>query len=105
MDALHLINHFVKSAWRKGQVASALFLDVKAAFPSVDVETLLNRMVEVRVPLSYVCWIRARLQDQTTVLSFDGYTLPPFNIKNGLDQGCHQEFFVLPDENVGILRA
>ena len=39
-DAIHLIVKFVQDAWRVGKVASALFLDVKGAFPSVDITTL-----------------------------------------------------------------
>ena len=33
-DALHLVVKFIKDAWRRGEVVSALFLDVKGAFPS-----------------------------------------------------------------------
>jgi UV DNA damage repair endonuclease len=35
-DSIHLLTKTIKDTWRKGQVASALFLDVKGAFPSVD---------------------------------------------------------------------
>ena len=60
-DALHLIAQYVKDAWRKKQVASALFLDVKAAFLSVDVECLLSKMQELKVPRQYILWLRSRL--------------------------------------------
>ena len=36
-DALHTVVKFVKDAWRVGKVASALFLDVKGAFPSIHI--------------------------------------------------------------------
>jgi hypothetical protein len=35
-DSVHLLVQTVKDAWRKGMVASVLLLDVKGAFPSVD---------------------------------------------------------------------
>ena len=43
-DSIHMLTKIVKDAWRKGQVASVLFLDVKAAFPSVDIKWLFHNM-------------------------------------------------------------
>jgi hypothetical protein len=43
-DSLHMLMKTVKDAWQKGQVASTLFLDVKGAFPSVDIERLFHNM-------------------------------------------------------------
>ena len=37
-DSIHLMIKMTKDAWRKGEVASLLCLDVKAAFPSVTVD-------------------------------------------------------------------
>jgi len=36
MDLIHLLTKMIKDTWHKGQVALALFLDVKGAFPSID---------------------------------------------------------------------
>ena len=36
-DSIHMLTKTVKDAWRKGQVVSTLFLDIKGAFPSVDI--------------------------------------------------------------------
>jgi hypothetical protein len=35
-DAMHLVVKTIKDAWARGQVASALFPDVKGAFPHTD---------------------------------------------------------------------
>ena len=43
-DSIHLLTKTVKDAWRKGQVASTLFLDMKGAFPSVDIKQLTHNM-------------------------------------------------------------
>ena len=44
MDALHLMVKFIFDQWRKGNVVSALFIDVKGAFPSVEVQQLIHNM-------------------------------------------------------------
>jgi hypothetical protein len=43
-DSIHMHTKIIKDAWRKGQVASTLFLDVKGAFPSVDTKRLFHNM-------------------------------------------------------------
>jgi hypothetical protein len=37
MDALLVVDNFVKDAWDNGNVVLGLFLDVKGAFPSVHI--------------------------------------------------------------------
>jgi len=43
-DSLHMLMKTGKDAWRKGQVTSTLFLDVKGTFPSVDIKQLFHNM-------------------------------------------------------------
>ena len=43
-DALHLTVKFIFDQWRKGNVVSVLFLDVKGVLPSVEVERLIHNM-------------------------------------------------------------
>jgi hypothetical protein len=38
------VEQFIKDAWRKGDVVSALFLDIQAAFPNMQKERLLENM-------------------------------------------------------------
>jgi len=37
MDSIHLLTKMIKDTWHKGQVALALFLDVKGTFPCIDI--------------------------------------------------------------------
>ncbi|CUA67582.1 putative RNA-directed DNA polymerase from transposon BS [Rhizoctonia solani] len=87
-DALHLLVKTVKDAWATKKVASALFLDVKGAFPHANPARLAENMRELGVPTVYVNWMLAKLNGRTTSLAFDDYTSAPLPIDNGIDQGC-----------------
>jgi len=43
-EALHMLEQFTKNAWQKGNVVSALFLDIQAAFPNMQKVQLLENM-------------------------------------------------------------
>ena len=86
-DSIHMLTKTVKDAWRKGQVASALFLDVKGAFPSVDIDRLIHNMRKRGVPQEYTEWMKRRLGNRRTTLAFDDYQTAAFIVANGLDQG------------------
>ena len=53
MDSVHLFTKTVKDAWRKGLVASTLFLDVKGAFLSVNTNRLVHNMRWKGIPRKY----------------------------------------------------
>lgn len=57
-DSLHLLAKTVKDGWRKNQIASALFLDVKAVFPSVNIPTLVHNMRKQGIPKEYTDWLK-----------------------------------------------
>jgi hypothetical protein len=86
-DSIHLLTKTVKDAWRKGQVASILFLDVKGAFPSVNIDRLIHNMRKRGIPKEYTDWMKRRLGNRKTILSFDDYQTAMFLVINGLDQG------------------
>jgi len=48
----------VKDAWCKGQVASTLFLDIKGALPSIDIDRLIHNMRKRGVPQEYMEWMK-----------------------------------------------
>ena len=56
-DSLHYVMKFMKDAWRRQEVVSALFLDIKSAFPSVMLEWLVHDMRNRGVPSQYTNWI------------------------------------------------
>lgn len=80
-----------------------LFLDVKAAFPSVVVERALHNMHKRRIPLEYIEWYQRRLQNRTTTLNFDDYKLEEFNVENGVDQGCPLSVIIFIFYNADLL--
>jgi Reverse transcriptase (RNA-dependent DNA polymerase) len=86
-DSVHMLTKVAKDAWRKGQVASTLFLDVKGAFPSVDSNRLIHNMRKRGVPREYTEWMERRLGNRHTTLTFDDYETEAFIVENGLDQG------------------
>jgi len=57
MDSLHYITKYTKDAWRRNEAVSALFLDVKSAFPSMVLEQLMQDMRQWGVPATYTDWI------------------------------------------------
>ena len=86
-DSIHMLTKTVKDAWRKGQVASALLLDVKSAFPSVDINRLIHNMRKRGIPMEYMTWMKRRLENRRTTLLFDDHETQSFAVGNGLDQG------------------
>ena len=87
IDTLYLTTKFIFDHWRKGNVVSALFLDVKGAFPSVEVQRLSHNMCMKGVPQEYTNWILNRLQGCQTRIQFDDYLSDPLDTDNGCDQG------------------
>ncbi|KAJ1309345.1 hypothetical protein OPQ81_006124 [Rhizoctonia solani] len=84
-DALHLIVKTIKDTWAAKKVASALYLDVKGAFPHAYPPWLAKNMRNLGVPMTYVNWMLAKLSGHTTCLTFDNYTSALLPIKNGID--------------------
>src|SRR5882724_1296221 len=88
MDSLHYVMKFIKDTWRRQEVVSALFLDIKSAFPSVVLEQLVHDMRNRGVPSQYTDWISCKVTGHRTMLKFDGYQSEPLRLSKGLDQGC-----------------
>lgn len=87
-DALHYIVTRIKNEWRRKNVVSALFLDVKGAFPSVVVKRLTHIMRMKGIPKVYTDWIEEKGKPRVSTLAFDGFISPPLPISVGLPQGC-----------------
>lgn len=86
-DAVLTLTHFVKDAWRRGEVVSSLFLDISQAFPSVSHPRLLFNLRKRRVPVSIIAWLGSFLSQRTTCISFDDYLSPPLPASVGIPQG------------------
>ena len=86
-DAMLLVTHKIKDAWRKGKTAAALFLDVQGAFPNTVKEQLIHNMRMRRVPDCFINIVKLSLTGHTTRLKFDDYISDPISLDNGTMQG------------------
>jgi len=88
-NSLHLLVDFIKTAWCRKQEVVAMFLDVKAAFPTMVIPVLIHNMRCIGIPKKYMDWITEKMEGRETVISFDDYKSQPIPVKSGLDQGCN----------------
>ena len=86
-DALHVLTYRIKDAWRKKQVVSVLFLDIKGAFPNADNERLSHNLRKRRVPVKITEFIHNMLKERVTALKFDSFTSNRIALDNGIGQG------------------
>src|SRR5882672_8149571 len=93
----------MKDAWRKGQVVSALFLDIKSAFPSVVLSQLIHDMRRRGVPEQYTRWIKMKVEGRWTTMRFDGYTSEARRLRRGIDQGCPLSGIIFQLYNADLL--
>ena len=87
-EALHLVEQFTKNAWRKGEVVSALFLDIQAAFPNMQKVQLLENMRARKIPEGYCNYVEMILTHREIRLIFDDVTSQPCSPPGGCNQGC-----------------
>ena len=86
-DAMHLLTYKIKGAWRKGQVASVLFLDIEGAFPNAVPSILIHNLRKRRVPRKLIDFAAGLLDGRVTTLKFDDFATTPFSVDNGIGQG------------------
>ncbi len=88
-DAVLALTNFIKNKWKGGKVVAALFLDVKAAFPSTDITQMVQDMRKRGIPKTYTDWLMEKAEGRKTVISFDDFKSQPIKVESGLDQGCN----------------
>ena len=86
-DAIHLLIHKIKDAWRKHQVTAVLFLDIEGAFPNAVTNKLLHSMRKRGLPEILIKFAGTMLKDRSTILRFDDYISDPIELDNGIGQG------------------
>lgn len=92
-DSIHLMVDHIKQLWREGNIVSVLFMDVKGAFPSVNLKMMYHELRLLGVPQEIVAWLQCRYANRYTRITFDDYVSDPIRILGGEDQG---------DPNAGI---
>ena len=101
-DAIHLLVHNIKSEWRKGNVASVLFLD-EGAFPNAVPSRLVHNLRKRRLPRRYTSFIAGMLEGRTTHLKFDDHVSDVIEINNGIGQGDPLSMVLYQYYNADIL--
>ena len=86
-DAVHLLVHKIKDAWRKRQVTAVLFLDIEGAFPNAVTSKLVHSMRKRGLPEKIVKFAKLMLERRSTILRFDDHTSAPIPLDNGIGQG------------------
>ena len=102
-DSMLLLTHTIKENWRRGRVASVLFLDVQGAFPNVVKEVLIHNMRLRSVPTRYIRLVELMLTGRKTKISFDDFTSDFIPINNGNNQGCPLSMIFYTFYNAGLL--
>ena len=89
VDAALLLQHYVQEqrAKRKGNITSALFLDIKGTFDHVSKSKLLNTLRKLRLPSSLINWVESFVSERTIRLMFDGRVQNETPITIGIPQG------------------
>src|SRR5437667_9168862 len=86
-DTLLKLMSFVEKAWKKGNVAGAIFMDVKGAYDWVAQPTLIQILIDAGLAQNLVRWISSFLSNRTAQLVIDGFTCPLRDVSAGLPQG------------------
>jgi hypothetical protein len=101
-DALHKVVKVVKDAWRVGKVATVLCMDVKGAFPSVNLDRL-NYDLHMRgIPVQHTEWIQRRFAARKGRLTFGDFVSKLFDITGSLDQGDPHSGFLYGIYNAAL---
>jgi hypothetical protein len=82
-----MLAHKIKDTWQAGKVAVVLFLNVDRVFPNAVPMKLVHNLRKHRILGKYVGFVEKMLTGRHTMLKYDGHTLEPIKIDNGIGQG------------------
>jgi hypothetical protein len=86
-DALHLVEQFIKNAWRKG-VVLVLLLDIQATLPNMQKDRLLENMRKQKIHEGFCIYMDMILTHREIHLIFNNATSQPCNPPSRCNQGC-----------------
>ena len=86
-DAMMVLSERIYQAWKKGQMFTAVFLDVAGAFNNVHHGRLLHNLRTRRIPATITRWVQSFLTDRTTRLQFNGAISHEIAVPAGIPQG------------------
>lgn len=86
-DALTHLTSWTKNQWAKGKFVGALFVDVKAAFPTVNPTRLINTLRRQGFCPTLTNLVLSYLTDRSTTITFGDFESDPKPLAIGLPQG------------------
>jgi len=86
-DAMLVLSENIHPAWKKGEIYSAIFLDVVGAFNNVHHKRLIHNMRKRRIPTPITQWLMSFLTVRTTRLRFNRSISEPISMPAGVPQG------------------
>ena len=86
-DAMLILTESIYQAWKKGEIFSAILMDVSGAFNNVHHERLIHNMRKRRIPVEITQWVLSFLSNRTTQMRFNGITTSPIPTPTGIPQG------------------
>lgn len=86
-DALTHLKTWTKNQWSKGRFVGALFMDVKAAFPTVNPTRLVDTLRRQRFCPTLTTLISSYLTGRSTTIAFGDFESAPKRLNIGLPQG------------------
>ena len=92
IDAVMILIQKVQINWRtrkkkRGWVTSALFVDVKNAFPSVGITQFAEICIHLKLPTELIQWFISFMSDRAMRFAFDGEVGPMIEVNSGIPQG------------------
>lgn len=87
MDSLSILTSDIRLALSRGQHLVGVFLDISAAYDSVQLPLLRQKMQHLSLPAKMVHVICNLLMSRSICVRFQGSMLPPRTIWKGLPQG------------------
>src|SRR5438046_6341901 len=82
-----ILTESIYQAWKKGEIFSAILMDVSGAFNNVHHERLIHNMRKRRIPVEITQWVLSFLSNRTTQMRFNGITTSPIPTPTGIPQG------------------
>src|SRR5438045_4062545 len=82
-----ILSESIYQAWKKGNVFSAIFMDVVGALNNVHHERLIHNMHKCRIPIEIIQWISSFLNNRTTRMQFNGINTDRIPTPMGIPQG------------------
>ena len=81
-----ILSERIHQAWKKGEVFSAILMDVSGAFNNVHHERLIHNMRKRKIPIQITNWISSFLSGRTTRMRFNGITTEYIPTPTGIPQ-------------------